>query len=140
LYKNNGDITFSNANKDWGFELPSMSNGAAYGDLDNDGDLDLIINNVNMNTFIYENKTDQKEAANYLKLTFEGDQKNKFAIGAKAILYQGDAIISQELVPFRGFQSSMDYTMTLGLGDKTTVDSLQVIWPNGTKFKSFRSR
>ena len=129
-YKNNGDITFSNANADWGFELPSMSNGAAYVDLDNDGDLELVVNNVNMQTFIYENHSDSLTTNNYLKIKFEGTQKNKYAIGATVMLYYDDKTVIQEQIPSRGFQSSMDYTMSIGLGEVNTLDSLRVIWPD----------
>jgi len=129
-YKNNGDITFSNANKDWGFEIPSMSNGAAYGDLDNDGDLDLVINNVNMIAFVYRNNAETFTNNNYIKLKFIGNQRNKFAIGASIRLYYDDNIVVQELIPSRGFQSSMDYVMTIGLGTTENIDSLRVIWPD----------
>ena len=129
-YKNNGDITFSNANEDWGFEIPSMSNGAAYGDLDNDGDLDLVINNVNMETFLYKNNTETYTDNNYLKLKFEGSALNKFAIGSVVKLYYDNNIVVQELMPSRGFQSSMDYVMTIGLGTSVNIDSLRVIWPD----------
>lgn len=129
-YKNNGDITFSNANVDWGFEIASMSNGAAYGDLDNDGDLDIVVNNVNMQAFVYENKTDKLTDNNYLKLIFEGDDKNRFAIGSTIMIYYDDTVILQELMPSRGFQSSVDYTMTIGLGKRKTIDSIRVIWPD----------
>lgn len=129
-YRNNGDITFDNANKDWGFELPSLSNGAAYADLDNDGDLDLVVNNVNMEAFVYENLTDEQREHNYIKLKFEGTEKNKFAIGTTALLYYGDNTVLQELMPFRGFQSSMDYVMTIGLGKAEALDSIRIIWPD----------
>lgn len=129
-YRNNGDITFTNANKDWGFEIPSTSNGAAYGDLDNDGDLDLVVNNVNMEAFIYENRTESMLDHHFLKIKFEGDEQNKFAIGTKVRLYIDDQLITQELMPFRGFQSSMDYVMTVGLGATNTIDSMRVIWPS----------
>lgn len=129
-FKNNGDITFDNANAEWGFEKPSMSNGAAYADLDNDGDLDLVVNNVNMQVFVYENKTNEQAENNYLKLKLIGNDKNPFAVGASTLLYIDNQIISQELIPSRGFQSSMGYTMTFGLGKSKTVDSLRVIWPN----------
>lgn len=129
-YRNNGDITFSNANKDWGFELPSMSNGAAYGDLDNDGDLEIIVNNVNMQVFVYENHSNSQTKNNYLKIQLEGSEKNKFAIGASVLIYYDDKIVLQEQTPSRGFQSSMDYGMTIGLGNISTIDSLRVIWPN----------
>ncbi|MGX1928505.1 VCBS repeat-containing protein [Flagellimonas sp. 2504JD4-2] len=129
-YRNKGDITFDNANKDWGFELPTRSNGAAYGDLDNDGDLDLVINNVNTETFIYRNNTNEQKNHNYIQLEFEGEGSNPFAVGTTAFLYYDDQIINQELIPSRGFQSSMDYMMTIGLGDAKKLDSIRIVWPN----------
>ena len=129
-YKNNGDITFSNANKEWGFEIPSMSNGVAYGDLDNDGDLDMIVNNVNMQAFVYKNNADSQTDNNFIKLKLEGYQSNKFAIGSTVKLYYENNVVVQELVPSRGFQSSMDYAMTIGLGTVNKIDSLRVIWPD----------
>ncbi|MCK0191049.1 VCBS repeat-containing protein [Arenibacter sp. F20364] len=129
-YRNNGDITFSNETKKWGLELPSMSNGAAYGDLDNDGDLDIVVNNVNMEAFLYENHSEKKPGNNYLKLKFEGSGENKFAIGTTVKLYFDNQVIVQELMPSRGFQSSVDYIMTIGLGKNTSIDSMQVIWPD----------
>lgn len=129
-YKNNHDLTFSNENKEWGFEIPSMSNGAAYGDLDNDGDLDLVINNVNMKAFVYRNNTETHTNNNYIKLKFIGKQSNQFAIGTSIKLYYKDNIVIQELVPSRGFQSSVDYAMTIGLGRTENIDSLRVIWPD----------
>nr|WP_238474525.1 VCBS repeat-containing protein [Maribacter algarum] len=134
-YKNNGDITFSNANADWGFEIPSMSNGAAYGDLDNDGDLELVVNNVNMKAFIYENHSNEFTENNYIKINLEGTEKNRFAIGSTVLLYYDDKTIMQEQIPSRGFQSSMDYIMTIGLGSKENIDSLRVIWPDNRSQK-----
>ena len=129
-FKNNGDITFSNENKEWGFEIPSLSNGAAYGDLDNDGDLDLVVNNVNMNAFVYKNKSEEHTDRNFIKLKFEGEGKNKFAVGTSVRLYYDNNIVFQELIPSRGFQSSVDYVMTIGLGAAKTIDSLRIIWPD----------
>ena len=129
-YKNNGDITFDNANKEWGFETPSLSNGVAYGDLDNDGDLDMVINNVNMLPFVYRNNSDSLTTNNYLKIKLEGDQVNKFGVGSTVKIYHNNKIYVQEQMPSRGFQSSMDYVMTIGLGKATKVDSLRIIWPN----------
>ena len=129
-YKNNGDITFDNVTTDWGLGIPSLSNGAAYGDLDNDGDLDLVVNNVNMPAFMYENRTDELTDNHYIKLKFEGSGKNPFAIGASIKMYYADNVVFQELIPSRGFQSSMDYVMTIGLGKTQNIDSLRVIWPD----------
>lgn len=129
-YRNKGDLTFDKANKAWGFELPTRSNGAAYADLDNDGDLDLVINNVNMEAFVYRNNTDRQKKNNYLRMKFKGAEKNPFGIGANARVYFGSEIVVQELVPSRGFQSSVDYTMTIGLGEARVVDSIRVIWPD----------
>lgn len=129
-YRNKGDIRFDNANKEWGFELPSMSNGAAYGDLDNDGDLDLVINNVNMHAFVYENQTDSQKDHNYLRIKIGGTEKNPFAVGSTILLYYDGNTVLQELIPSRGFQSSMDYIQNIGLGKADTIDSLRIIWPD----------
>lgn len=136
-FKNNHDLTFENSAEKWGLGVPSLSNGAAYGDLDNDGDLDLVVNNVNMQAFLYENHSNEINQYNYLKLNFEGSEKNRFAIGTTVKLYYDGNIVLQELIPSRGFQSSMEYPMTIGLGKAEKVDSLRVIWPNAkTSFLS----
>ncbi|MEC7770455.1 MAG: CRTAC1 family protein [Bacteroidota bacterium] len=129
-YKNNGDISFKNANKEWGFDLPSRSNGAAYADLDNDGDLDLVINNVNTPAFIYKNNTDSQLNNNYIQLKFKGPETNPFAVGTLAKLYFDGNIVNQELIPSRGFQSSIQYDMTFGLGKSNTLDSIRIVWPD----------
>ncbi|MEC7263917.1 MAG: VCBS repeat-containing protein, partial [Bacteroidota bacterium] len=129
-YKNNGDISFKNANKEWGFELPSRSNGAAYADLDNDGDLDLVINNVNTPAFIYKNNSETQLHNNYIQLKFKGPKSNIFAVGTLAKFYFDGNIVNQELIPSRGFQSSMGYEMTIGLGKTEQLDSIRVVWPD----------
>ncbi|MGD1946479.1 MAG: VCBS repeat-containing protein [Croceivirga sp.] len=129
-FKNNGDITFDNANKHWGFDMPTRSNGAAYADLDNDGDLDLVINNVNTNAFIYRNNTNKQLQHNYIQIKLNGEGNNSFAIGSLVKFYFGKNIVNQELIPSRGFQSSVDYVMTLGLGTTEKLDSIRVVWPN----------
>lgn len=125
-YKNNKDLTFKNETDNWGFNYASFSNGAAYGDLDNDGDLDLIVNNLNMPSFVYRNNTKN----NYLKIKLIGEAPNTFAIGTVVEVYVKNQIIRQELIPSRGFQSSMDYVLTFGIGNNQKADSLKIIWPN----------
>ncbi|MDT0606690.1 VCBS repeat-containing protein [Croceitalea rosinachiae] len=134
-YKNNGDITFKNANEEWGFDLPTMSNGAAYGDLDNDGDLDLVINNVNTETFVYKNNSERLTDNNYIKLKFKGKGKNPFAVGTLAKFYFDGNTVNQELIPSRGFQSSIEYNMTLGLGQSEQLDSVRIVWPDNSTQK-----
>ena len=129
-FKNNKDLTFENATDHWGLNIPSMSNGVAYGDLDNDGDLDMIVNNVNMQAFVFRNHTDALTKNNHIRIRLEGTVPNRNAIGSKIKVYAGQQHILQELIPSRGFQSSMDYVMSIGLGDIQEIDSLRVIWPD----------
>ncbi|MFV5697609.1 VCBS repeat-containing protein [Flavobacterium sp. ZT3R17] len=135
-FKNNKKITFTNEAQNWGLDTPSFSNGSAYGDLDNDGDLDLVVNNVNMEAFVYKNNSEKNPKNHFVKVRLKGDNQNKFAIGSVVELFSGKEIIRQELVPSRGFQSSVDYVMTFGIGSKK-IDSLQVIWPN-SKFQTIK--
>lgn len=131
VFKNNGDLTFTNMAMDWGMERPTFSNGSAYGDLDNDGDLDLVVNNANMASVIYENRARQiLPERNFLALKLKGQGANTMAIGAKIHLYLGDDIIFQILNPIRGFESSVDHKLLFGLGDIQKIDSLSVKWPN----------
>ena len=135
-YKNNKNITFTNEAQNWGLDTPSFSNGSAYGDLDNDGDLDLVVNNVNMEAFVYKNNSEKNPKNHFVKVKLKGESQNKFAIGSVVELFSGKEIIRQELVPSRGFQSSVDYAMTFGIGAKE-IDSLRVIWPN-SKFQTIK--
>lgn len=130
-YHNNGNLTFSNRAGEWGLGDPGFSNGCAYGDLDNDGDLDLVVNNVNMQAFVYRNESRQLfPNHNYLQLDLKGTGMNKFAVGSSVKLFFEDGIIVQELMPSRGFQSSVDYVMTIGLGPRQHVDSISILWPD----------
>ncbi|MEX2336586.1 MAG: FG-GAP-like repeat-containing protein [Fulvivirga sp.] len=128
IFKKDSNLRYSNVAAKWGLAEPSHSNGAAYGDLDNDGDLDLIVNNVNQELFAYRNNTDKLKEANYLKVRFKGDRKNSFGVGACVEIYYGDAKQMLENVPTKGFQSSMNYEALFGLGSVASIDSLIVYW------------
>jgi enediyne biosynthesis protein E4 len=130
-YRNLGDLRFSDEGQSWGFTQASFANGAAYADLDNDGDLDLIINNENGPAFIYRNNARQINQNNYIAVQLKGKSENTFAIGSKIKLYQDTNIFYRELIPSRGFQSSMDYKQIFGLGKLTKVDSMIITWPDG---------
>ena len=132
-YHNNGDLTFEDMGKKWGFDTPSFSNGAAYADLDNDGDLDLVVNNLNMESFVFKNNANEVFENNYIGIKLKGTGQNTFAIGAKVFLYKNEEVLNAQLIPTRGFQSSIDYKIIFGLGGSHTIDSLAVIWPNGKK-------
>ncbi len=129
-FRNNGDLTFADYTEAWGLAFPGFSNGAAYGDLDNDGDLDLVVNNCNMPPFILQNNANNY-ANNYLQISLVGDGFNTFAVGAQVTIKQGAQLLYQELSPMRGFQSCTDYKMTFGLGQTDTIEHLQVLWPDG---------
>ncbi|MFL5739531.1 MAG: VCBS repeat-containing protein [Flavisolibacter sp.] len=129
-YRNQGNLRFDDAGASWGFTQPSFSNGAAYGDLDNDGDLDLVVNNVNQPAFVYRNNSRELHHSNYIAIVLRGKEKNRFAVGAVVKLYKKGEVLSRELIPSRGFQSSMDYKMIIGLGKTSSVDSLVVQWPD----------
>jgi len=129
-FRNNKDFTFKNVADEWGLGTPSFSSGCAYGDLDGDGDLDLVVNNVNMESFIFKNESRQLTANNYLQFQLKGIGKNPFAIGASVKLFLNGQTLIQELMPSRGFQSSMDYVLTFGVGTIDKIDSVSVLWPN----------
>ena len=134
-FKNEGNLKFSDAGISWGFTKPSFSNGAAYGDLDNDGDLDLIINNVNEKAFIYKNNSRENSKNNYIGISLKGNGNNTFAIGSKIKVYKEGQTYYREVEPSRGFQSSVDYKQIIGLGDSPQIDSMVIIWPDRTYSK-----
>jgi len=132
-FLNHGDLTFSNQSENLGLDLPGFSNGTAYGDLDNDGDLDLVINNINMPAFIYQNNTEMHPDSHFLSIQLKGDGKNTSAIGAQVTVYANDKTFYQELIPTRGFMSSVDKKLIFGLGNIDQVDSIYIVWPDNKK-------
>ncbi|MDC1393218.1 VCBS repeat-containing protein [Flavobacteriaceae bacterium] len=128
-YKNLGDLKF-NRDAALGLETKGFSNGAAYGDLDNDGDLDLVVNNVNMPLFVYKNTSENKTNNNFIQFNLKGTGKNTFAVGTLIEVSQGDNTYSVAQQPIRGFQSSMDQRPHIGLPSDNSVQ-VKVTWPNG---------
>ena len=135
LFKKGSDLRFENVAALWGLDEPSFSNGAAYGDLDNDGDLDLVVNNVNDELFVYKNNTNDIAKSNYLKINFIGPGKNKWGVGAKLKAYSNGRVMMTENIPTKGFQSSMDYARVIGLDTLKVLDSLIVDWGYGKRQK-----
>jgi len=133
-FRNDGNWVFSNQAKSWGLDTPNISSGAAYGDLDGDGVLDLVVNNVNAESFVYRNNARTLlKNRHWLQLRLTGAGRNSHAVGARVTLFAAGARYMQELYPARGFQSSVDYALSFGLGEHARVDSLVVEWPNGTR-------
>ena len=131
-FQNKRDFSFVNRSHEWGLDLPSFSNGSAYGDLDNDGDLDLALNNVNMPAFVYQNTSRDSSPGNAsLTFSLHGENGNSLAIGAKITLKTNGQKFYQELSPMRGFLSTVDYKLHFGLGDILSVDTTIVEWPQG---------
>ncbi|RJE74060.1 hypothetical protein BGP76_12745 [Reichenbachiella sp. MSK19-1] len=129
VFQNNGDLTFSKRMKEWGLDDKSFSNGAAYADLDNDGDWDLIVNNIDEPVGIYQNHA--SESKSYLKVKFQGSAANPLGVGAKAYVWSDGMMQVMEMVLARGFQSSVEPQLLFGLGTAQLVDSLCVEWPDG---------
>ena len=133
VFKNNGDLTFTSKNVEWGMEKKNISAGASYADLDNDGDLDLIVNNVNDFASIYRNNSETQIRNNYVKVRLKGAPANVQAIGAKVQMYSGDLMIYREHFMSRGYESSVDDVIQFGLGTRDKVDSIVVVWPDGKR-------
>ncbi|WP_166385957.1 VCBS repeat-containing protein [Polaribacter sp. 11A2H] len=134
FFKNNQKGQFSNTTEDWASEAPTFSNGAVYVDLDNDGDLDIVTNNLDEDATILRNNTRETSNKNYLNIKFKGSDKNKFGVGTKVQLFlNNDEIITRQLINARGYLSSMSNTLNFGIGENTTIPKLEVTWYNGKK-------
>lgn len=131
LFMNNGDLTFVDKAVKMGLDAVSVSNAAAYADLDNDGDLDLIICQTNEEAVVYRNNSESLNNNSYLKVMLKGDDKNTFGIGAKVTIYAQGSQFHREMIPVRGFQSSVNPELVFGLGELKQVDSVAVAWPDG---------
>ena len=133
VFKNKEGLGFEKVNEDWGLTFKGFTNGTAYGDLDNDGDLDLVTNNIDDKALIFENRTTQIGDTHYLKIKLESDNFNRLGIGAKLTITAGDSRQYLHLNPSKGFQSYVEPVMHLGLGKNDRIDSLIVDWVDGTR-------
>lgn len=133
FFRNNGDLTFDNVTSQWSAGISSMSNGAVYVDLDLDGDLDIVSNNINREAFIYNNTTRQTKPAqsHFLDVRLKGSAKNPNGIGSKVTLFNRDTLQCIYQYPVRGYLSSIENVVHFGLGNHTAVESLEIIWPDG---------
>jgi hypothetical protein len=131
VFENKGDLTFTDRSYAWGIRRPGYSNGAAYVDLDNDGDLELVVNNINDEAHIYENRTNQLLKRNFLQIKLAGAVPNRNGIGAKLKLKYKGKIQLYESFPYRGYESTTDPIVHFGLGAVSTIDTLEVVWPDG---------
>lgn len=132
IFRNEHNLTFSNKQIDWGFDTPVVANGAAYADLDNDGDLELVTNNINEKAFVYQNLAVENAQTNFIDLVLKPGQTAQSVTGTKVYAYSGDLRQYQQYTPTHGFQSSMLIPMHFGLGKQQSIDSLIVVWPNGS--------
>lgn len=131
VFRNSGDLTFTNRTKEWGMDNPSFSYGAAQADLNNDGRLDIVVNNIDAPAFMYENVQVQDDAHHYLQIKLQGESPNRGGIGAELILTAGGQKQYIYHSPYRGYVSTMDDRAHFGLGRAKRTDSLEVIWPDG---------
>ena len=132
-FRNNGDLTFTDMAARWGVAQPGFSTGAVYVDLNNSGALDLVVNNVNAPASIYRNRARRLTGHHFLRVTLRGPAANPTGVGARVTIRTAAGPQMAEQVPTRGFQSAVDHRLHFGLGGATRVDSLVVVWPDGTR-------
>ncbi|MFB6248108.1 MAG: VCBS repeat-containing protein [Salinibacter sp.] len=130
-FRNEGGLRFEDVSSAWGLDAAANSNGAAYGDLDRDGDLDLVTNNINETAFVYENRANRRNGSHYLKVRLQGQGQNTYGIGAKVTAYTDSVTQYLEQFPTRGYLSSVRPVLHFGLGARSQVDSVRVVWPDG---------
>ncbi len=130
LFENTGELSFQDQSEKWGFTHPSFSHGAAVGDLDNDGDLDVVITNTKDPAFIYENTLNEKSDYHYIRIQLQGPEGNSMGLGSKITIYHDSVKQFSEFSTYRGFQSSVEPISHFGLGTSTFIDSLIIIWPD----------
>lgn len=130
IFKNNGDLTFTNVKNEWGITKQGLSNGAVYADLDNDGDLDLVVSNINNEASVYKNTSREKKNSFYLSLKLNYKDKNKNAVGTKVYIYTKGKSQYQEVNPNRGYLSCMSTVLNFGMGSEQKADSVKIVWPD----------
>ncbi len=132
-YANRGDLTFEDVTEAWGLTSPSFSNGAAYGDLDGDGDLDFVVNNISDTAFLYENRLSDERKASHLRVRLVGPEVNPHGLGAQLTLHTGHGTLYAEQNVYRGYLSSIEPIVHFGLALADSVESLEVRWPDGRR-------
>lgn len=132
IFQNNHNLTFTDKKQDWGIDKDGISSGSVYADLDNDGDLDLVTNNINNEASILQNMTMETGKKNYLAVNLKQPEGNTNAIGSKVLVYNGKQVQYQEVNPNRGYLSCVSTVLNFGLGDQQQVDSVRIIWPDQT--------
>ena len=131
VFQNNGNLTFTDRSKDWGVDVPSFSTGAAYADLDNDGDLDLVVNNIDEPALVFENRADRRQGRNFLRVALRGPDGNAQGYGAKVVIRAGGQQQYHDHSPYRGYKSTVENILHFGTGAASKIDSLEVHWPDG---------
>ena len=132
-YRNLGDLGFQKVSDSWGFSKPTWSQGSAYADFDNDGDMDMVINNMNMEADVYKNMANEKNLNNYLFVQLDGPTNNRKGINAKVTLTYAEEKQTAGLTPYRGYMSSSQAALHFGLGAHSIIDEITVIWPDNKK-------